>query len=168
MRSRSTNILQGSILFSGIVYILIGIIFFITPLTFLQLFNENFNLNWLETYDLVAPLYFIMRGFAAILFTSGLAMILPLFDPLRYRGLIYYNGVLFPFLASIIFIINGIFPIFTRTQPDTEAAQSFFTILQNQGGSLILFIFAILFTVIFSLNLIGIIITMKQSKQGVE
>jgi hypothetical protein len=46
----------------------------------------------------------LARSLSVLLFTIGLAMILPLFDPVRYRGLIYFTNVLFPMLSAFLFI----------------------------------------------------------------
>jgi len=35
-------------------------------------------------------------------------MVLPLFDPLRYRGLVYFTGILFPLMASWVLVKNGL------------------------------------------------------------
>ncbi|MCP4130717.1 MAG: hypothetical protein GY754_07025 [bacterium] len=124
MRSKLTNMLQGIILFDGIIYIVMGILFYITPLTVLG-FVEKIPPDWLNQVrndGIVGPLYFISRGFAALLFTSGAAMILPLFDPLRYRGLVYYNGALFPLFASILLIKNGLLLRIKETTLETSAA----------------------------------------------
>jgi len=110
MRSKQTNFLQGIILIAGIVYILNGAIYYVSPLSFCWLFNLDISSEWLNvipTNEVFFLFYTLSRAFAALLFSIGVSMILPLFDPLRYRGLVYYSGVLFPFLASLVFLISS-------------------------------------------------------------
>ena len=148
MRSKKTNFLQGIILLTGIIYLLTGIIFFISPLIFGRLFTINITEDWFNgiKFDtFVAPLYFMARCFAAMLFSAGLSMILPLFDPLRYRGLIYYTGILFPGMSALLLLINGI--------------------KYNHG---ILILFGIVFLLLFIITLTGLIITQKNVKAHIE
>lgn len=157
MRTRSTNYLQGAILLTGAVYILFGVFMYLVPLTVLTFFAENISENWLEMVrenELVAPLYYITRGLSALLLTSGLAMILPLFDPLRYRGLIYFNGVVFPLLGLILSLTQYLFS-------GGEAGSA------NPALSLNLFLFVTL-TIVFAFNFSGLMITKKLAKEGVE
>lgn len=112
MRSRKTNMLQFAVLISGIVYIIIGLMIYVSPMFVLSLFAENVSENWLDLvrdHELIAPLYYTVMALSALLFSSGILMIMPLFDPLKYRGIVYFNGVLFPLMASIILIKNGLF-----------------------------------------------------------
>ena len=112
MRSRKTNMLQFVVLISGITYIIIGLMLYFSPMFVLNLFAENVSENWLDMvrdHELIAPLYYTLMAFSALLFSSGILMIMPLFDPLKYRGIVYFNGVLFPFMASIVLIKNGLF-----------------------------------------------------------
>ena len=90
MRSKATNMLQIVILLTGLVYLVIGIFFFISPLTVVSFFADNISENWLDLvkdHELVAPLYFYSRGISSLLFVTGLSMVMPLFDPLKYRGM---------------------------------------------------------------------------------
>jgi len=148
MRSKKTNFLQGVILITGILYILTGIVFFISPLFFGMVFSINITEDWFngikyETF--LAPLYFMARGFAAMLFSVGLSMILPLFDPLKYRGLIYYTGIVFPIMSSFMLLKNGI-----------EYSHSVVTL------------FGIIFFTIFAFTAISLILTRKNTKADVE
>ncbi|MDY6935901.1 MAG: hypothetical protein SVZ03_16990 [Spirochaetota bacterium] len=148
MRSKATNILQVIVLITGIIYILIGIVFFISPLLFGRIFAINITEDWFNgiKYDtFVAPLYFMARGFAAMLFSIGLSMILPLFDPLRYRGLIYYTSIVFPILSSCLLLINGI---------------------RFSHG--VVTLFGIIFLIILIFTIIGLVITNKSAKSVVE
>ncbi len=107
MRSKKTNFLQGVILISGFLYFIVGTLFFISPIWIGRLFKLDISSEWLNVIpnnDLFFIVYYTARGFAALVASAGAAMILPLFDPLRYRGLVYYTGVVFPFLASVLFL----------------------------------------------------------------
>ncbi len=171
MRSKNTNILQAIILLTGIVYIVIGLLFYFSPISVLQLFAENVSDNWLDLVrdnELVAPLYHLTRGFAALVFSCGLAMVLPLFDPLRYRGLIYYCGIIFPFLASVLFMKNGILLVFLTEQPGEEANRTLMELIRNRGGHTIVLILGIVFSLIFIMTILGLVITRKQAKKGIE
>lgn len=111
MRSKATNFLQVIVLVSGIVYVLTGLVFYLSPLTFGRIFHIDITEDWLNGImndTFIAPLYFMARGFAALLFSMGLAMVLPLFDPFKYRGLIYYSGIVFPFMAALLLMKNGL------------------------------------------------------------
>ncbi len=111
MRSKLTNILQVVVLVSGVLYITVGIMFYLSPLFVGSVYGLALAEDWFNQikYDaFVAPLYFVARSFAAMVFSAGAAMVLPLFDPLRYRGLVYFTGVLFPAMASWVLIKNGL------------------------------------------------------------
>lgn len=175
MRSRATNILQVILIVNGIVFVAIGIFLYFSPLTVLRLFAANIPDNWLDLVrdnEFVAPLYYyihyVSSGLAALLFTSGFAMVLPIFDPLRYRGLIYFNGIVFPFFASVPFVKDGLVLILTSRQPGQEAGGSFLEFIRNQGSPLFIFILGLIFLAVFISTLIAILITRKQAKQGIE
>jgi len=106
-----TNMLQLVVLIEGVLYFLIGGVIFISPMLLGRVFGVPIAEDWFQLVKFdtfVAPLYIIARGFGAMVATVGAAMVLPLFDPLRYRGLIYYTGVIFPLLCSGLFLYNGI------------------------------------------------------------
>ena len=192
MRSRSTNVLQIIIMIIGLIYMVIGFSFYISPINILNLFvntsrgeitamdgqnqdmlekvieenssDVNFSENWLKQVmsdEILAPLYFIFRILAALLFTAGLSMIMPLFDPLKYRGMIYFNGIVFPGLASVMFLINFI-------SLKSEAKGTVFSFLTSSKGHLLVSIVGIIFIVILILAIFGIVITKKQTEDGVE
>ncbi len=111
MRSKMTNMLQAVLLVTGLLYAAVGLVVFISPVLFSRIFGIPVPEDWFNQvkYDtFVAPLFFMSRGFAAMIMTTGLAMVLPLFDPLRYRGLVYYTGILFPLLIGSLFLYNGV------------------------------------------------------------
>lgn len=148
MRSKATNFLQIVILITAVLYVIIGIIFFISPITLGKMLSIDITDDWFNgiMYDtFIAPLYFIARGFAAMIFSVGLSMVLPLFDPLRYRGLLYYTGIVFPLMSSYVMLKNG------RTF--------------NFG---VVVLFGLLFIFIFVMTAIGLIITKKEASVGIE
>ncbi len=111
MRSRSTNVLQGIILLTGLVYMITGILFALSPQLFGTLFGVQVTVDWYESIKFdtfIAPLYHFSRAFAVMVAVTGFAMILPLFDPLRYRGLVYCTGVIFPLVSSLLLLVNGL------------------------------------------------------------
>jgi hypothetical protein len=164
MRSKTTNILQVFIIITGVIYILSGLAFYFSPTKILQIFAENIPDTWLEQVksdELLAPMYIMLQAFSAMVFTSGIAMIMPLFDPVKYRGLIYYNGLVFPFLSSFLLLRSSISAFLTKA-PIGENTDEVFA--ANHIHTLII-IFAAVFTAIFILNLIGLIITKKDTKE---
>jgi hypothetical protein len=193
MRSKSTNVLQGIVLLTGIIYIIVGFSFYASPYRVLRLFSVSSEVktevaagdsdegsvksddtaelsseDWLKQIvndEIISPLYYMFRIFAALLLVSGIAMVMPLFDPLRYRGLVYYNGLIYPFISAL-----SIF-LFTHSQKsiNTEiASEAGKGDVAWQVGHLIMTSLGILFTVLFVLTAIGLIITRKQAKEGRE
>ncbi len=148
MRSKATNILQFGILLTGIIYIIIGGLFGFSPILFANIFGIEVNPDWynLIKYDtFTSPLYHFSRAFAFILAVAGLSMILPLFDPLKYRGMIYYNAILFPLVSAPVLLVNGI-----------------------EYDHLIMTICGVLFLVLCVFVGFGLVITGKQAKMGKE
>ncbi len=171
MRSKSTNYLQAVVLITGVIYIIIGLVMYVKPLVVLELFAENVSENWLDLVrdnELVAPLYYISRGFSALVFTSGLAMVMPLFDPLKYRGLIYYNGLAFPLLAGVLYMYNGVFRIIIHRQVVEETGKIISNEAATRGIHGAVVFLGIVFTLIFLLTAIGLVITKKQAHDGKE
>lgn len=163
MRSRKTNILQLVVLISGIIYILIGLFNYFSPMFVLNLFAENVSENWFDLvrdHELIAPLYFMVKAFSALLFTSGILMIMPLFDPLKYRGVIYFNGVLFPLMASIVLIKNG---LLTKAKKlDVSDA------IEGDYSHTVLIVLGVVLLIIFISCLISLAITGKDAAKGRE
>jgi len=147
MRTRLTNILQVFVLLTGIIYILIGAVYYYSPIGFFEFFLDVPD-DWTKLVaedTFIAPLYLISRGFSAMIFAAGLAMILPLYDPLKYRGLIYYTGILFPVISFPVLLYHGI-----------------------SHEHWILTLLGIIFLSIFLINACGLIITRKEAKAGIE
>ena len=148
MRSRLTNVLQVIVLITGIVYITTGAVFAVSPQFFGTIFGVQVTPDCYESIKFdtfIAPLYHFARTFAIMVGVMGLAMILPLFDPLRYRGLVYYTGVIFPLLAAIILLLNGF--KFQHT---------------------VLIAMGIVFSVIFLLTSCATMVTRNKAKKGEE
>ncbi len=148
MRSRKTNFLQAVVLLTGVLYILSGGIFSLSPHLFADIFSIDINEDWFKEIPR-EPFMFMMiaisRSFGLLLFTMGIAMVLPLFDPLRYRGLVYFTGILFPSGAAFLCAISC---------------------LTNPLGVLI--IYASLFVLIAVATIAGLFITKGTVKTGVE
>ena len=160
MRSAKTNAFQAAVLISGIMYILIGIAFLLSPMTIFQFFAENVSENWFDLvrdHELVAPLYFTVKAFGILLFSSGFLMIMPLFDPLKYRGIAWLNGVFFPFLSAIILLKNGLFIGVKRDDS-----------IQGNYMHVPIVILGIILSVIFFIVLATLLITRKDAKAGRE
>ena len=171
MRSRITNILQVIVLLTGIIYITVGLIFFVSPLTVLELFAQNVSENWLDLVrdnELVGPLYYLLRGFSALMFTSGAAMVMPLYDPLKYRGLIYYNGIIFPFLASSLFLYNSISSVSKDNRILADTGKMASNDVIGSGFHMPVLILGITLTVILILTIVGLLLTKKQAYDGIE
>lgn len=175
MRSRLTNTLQIIVLFDGLVFVVIGVAFYISPMDVIMVFSKAVSDNWnkeiydswlelITVHDLVVPLYYFTKGCAALMVTSGISMVLPLFDPLKYRGLIYYNGVIFPLMAAVLFLKNGIPYFLLRNLSQEEAAK----LSSSPGGLLLLFVLGIAFAVVFIVSCAGLIITAHQTREGKE
>lgn len=148
MRSRKTNFLQGVVLITGIIYVITGGLFALSPHLFGNIFSVDINEDWFNEIP-KDPFMFmaitLSRSLASLLFTIGLSMVLPLFDPLKYRGLVYYTGIVFPFISALIFVINTI---------------------TNSVGILILY--SVVFFIIFISTSAALWITKESAKSGIE
>ncbi len=146
MRSKKTNILQVIILITGFFYLILGFLLLFMPNFFAKIFSAEIVFRWSQQLiDQFKLFYIVLHGLGILLVTSGLSVILPLFDPLKYRGLIYIYGLIFPFLFSMFLIISSYLN-------DLKLA----------------FSCSIVFFVIFILNFFGIGITKKEASQGRE
>ena len=166
MRSGYTNILQYIILATGIIYILYGLLFYFSPLTIIRFFSQYPSAEWLNMvkgHEFVGPMYYLLRSFSALMFSIGCAMILPLFDPLRYRGLIYFTNILFPLLASFLLVNNVIQQGLKYWQLTGLKGSS-----EGEKGPILIIIFSISFLLIIIANGIGLKITSSNAKEGLE
>jgi preprotein translocase subunit SecG len=198
MRSKATNVLQGVVILTGIVYIAIGLFFFTSPYRAFKLFSviseENSTaavhdfessstknvvvgkvteedwLNQINGDDIMSPLYYIFRIFSMMLVINGVAMIMPLFDPLRYRGLVYYNGLVFPFAGALLLLIFMHVQRSTsmKIAADLNLESGAREALARQEAPEILVILTAVFLVIFFLTAAGLLLTRKQTKEGRE
>lgn len=160
MRSAKTNTFQAAVLISGIIYILIGAAFVVSPITIFQFFADNVSENWFDLvrdHELVAPLYFTARAFGVLLLTSGFLMIMPLFDPLKYRGIAYFNGVIFPFISSMILLKNGLYIGIRRDDA-----------IQGNYIHKPIVILGIILGVVFLIVFLTLMLTRKDAKEGKE
>lgn len=148
MRSRKTNFLQSVILFTGVIYIFTGLLFALSPHYFGNLFSVDINEDWFNEIPKDPFMFMVItlsRSLAFLLCTTGLSMVLPLFDPLKYRGLVYYTGMVFPLFSSVIFTVN---------------------FLRNSSG--VLLIYAVLFSIIFISTTVALWITRGTVRSGIE
>ncbi len=148
MRSRVTNLLQVIVLLTGLVYIVFGGMYLFAPEQFSSLFEINLNSEWsnqIKIDDYLSMLYIFSRCFAIILSFIGAAMILPLYDPERYRELIYFNGVFFPFII-------GIYMVFQYFMHRFDAPLTISMVLAG----------------IFVLNLTGLFLTKEKRRRGIN
>jgi hypothetical protein len=194
MRSRKTNLLQGVVLLTGVLFIVTGLFFYISPFRVFKILSPSAEArnaavvqnpgdavsgapedgeeltedNWLKQIindDIISPLYYVFRALAVLLIVSGAAMIMPLFDPLRYRGLVYYNGLIFPLFFSISMFI------FMRIQKSinigiaADTGKEAIAAIDSHPAMVVL---ASLFLAIAVLNAAGLIITRDQARAGRE
>jgi len=161
LRSAKTNALQSTVLISGIIYIIIGIAFMISPITIFKLFLGDIPEDWVNLVgnneSLIASLYYMARVFGVLLLSSGFLMIMPLFDPLKYRGIIYLNGAFFPLISAIILLKNG---FFIDVKSDKVMKGDFMHVPIVIIGSVLFVIFIMVF--------ITLMITRKDTKEGRE
>lgn len=193
MRSKTTNVLQGVVLLIGIVYIVMGLFFYASPYRVFKIFATSPDSKIVSAYEsegagsskveegaefseddwlkqiindeIISPLYYIFRIFAVLLMICGIAMVMPLFDPLRYRGLVYYNGLIFPFISSLSLFF------FIRSQKSINieiAADRGKDAATWQEGHMIMTSLAIIFFVICIVTAVSLIVTRKEAKEGRE
>ena len=148
MRNVRTNVLQIAVLLAGIIYIAVGALYFIAPeltMRILPIEMGEDQLNQIKLDELLVTIFFLSRALAALLFFTGIAMIMPLFDPLKYRVMTYFFGLFFPAVATAQMIFAGL----TR---GTKSA----------------WVFAVVFGAVAILNLSGLLLTRGNASRGVE
>jgi hypothetical protein len=103
MRTRSTNFLQSVVLISGLTYLFLGILFFVSPFYFAKMVGVQTSDEWLSQIkidEFLILIYVMARALSALLIVVGLSMVMPVFDPLKYRLMIYLFGVIFPLISA--------------------------------------------------------------------
>jgi hypothetical protein len=147
MRSRSTNVLQIVVMLTGLVYVSLGSLFFVSPVTAGKLFAVYLNNEWVvNNYDaFIVFIYLFARGCSTLMVISGLSLVMPLYDPLKYRLMIYLYGAVFPVISGAFLIITGFI-------------DKFVTAYILGGGFLVLFV----------LNLSALFLTKENARKGIE
>jgi len=161
LRSAKTNALQMAVLISGAIYIIIGLAFMISPIIVFKLFLGDIPEDWINLVgnneSLIASLYYMARVFGVLILSAGFLMIMPLFDPLKYRGIVYLNGAFFPFVSAIILLKNG---LFIDAKSDDAIKGDFMHVP--------IVILGIVLSVIFIMVMVTLLITRKDAKEGRE
>jgi hypothetical protein len=148
MRTKKTNLLQIVVIITALSYIIIGASFFITPYYFGKVFTMQINEDWLNQIRLDAFLVMInmiARVLSFLLVVVGISMIMPIFDPLKYRLMIYMYGVIFPFAAMVFYLYNGIV-----------------------DGIISARLFGSFYAVVFAFHTIALFLTKEDAKKGIE
>lgn len=149
MRSRKTNFLQICVIITGLFFVTVGFVFYLSPPVFGKMMMIEVGEEWLSQMRLDEFLVMITvysRLVSLLMFFAGISMIMPLFDPLKYRALIYFFGFFFPFFAAVSAVIY------------------YFTL----GRQLTTIIIGAFFFLIFVLNSTGLIMTKKDAGMGIE
>ncbi|HPA63808.1 MAG TPA: hypothetical protein PLH15_05320 [Spirochaetota bacterium] len=150
MRSKKTNYLQVCILITGFLFVLVGLIFFISPALLGKCMSIDVGEDWISQMRLDEFLVLITvfaQSISLLMFFAGISMVMPLFDPLKYRALVYFFGVFFPVSSSLF------------------AAFKYLFSEEKQTSALILSLF---FLSIAVLNISGLFLTKKDAAMGVE
>ncbi len=150
MRSKKTNYLQVCILITGLLFVLVGLIFFVSPALLGKCMSIDVGEDWISQMRLDEFLVLITifaQSISLLLFFAGVSMVMPLFDPLKYRALVYFFGVFFPVSAALFAAFNYVF---------SE---------EKQTSAVILSLF---FLSIAVLNMSGLFLTKKDAAMGVE
>lgn len=158
--------MQAIVLLTGIIYIILGLLFYFSPMVILKAFAESVSENWLEQVqysELMGPMYSILRAFAALVFISGIANVMPLFDPLKYRLLVYFNCIIFPAMSLIVFASHSI--RLTMKSGDAVFAEN---TLESASHHTVILIMTAVFAGILLFNIAGILITRTEAKKGIE
>ena len=148
MRTHSTNFLQSVVLISGLIYLFLGILFFASPFYFAKMLGVQTSDEWLSQIkidEFLILIYAMARGLSALLIVVGLSMVMPVFDPLKYRLMIYLNGVVFPLISASFLTYFG----FTYEYVTPKII----------GGALL---------VIFVIHMIALLLTKDNARKGIE
>jgi len=155
MRTKKTNFLQAALLVSGIVYFILGLMVIINPTSLPAMTGIQVPDDWITQIKLdsvILPLYVILRSLGFLLLFTALSFILPIFDPLKYRGLVYYLGFLFPFSAGLFLLFNSIFIVNSKPVLAVPAA----------------FVLSLVFLVCGLVLFIALLLTKKAARKGAE
>ena len=191
MRTRMTNMLQVVVMLAGVVYLAMGLAFLISPYRTLKVFTfhggpsgsaspnsyaggdsrsiEATDLStdeWLKQIvndEIISPLYYLFRVFALLMAVCGLSLIMPLFDPLRYRGLIYSVCLIFPLIATISSVVFIVGQESMRTELSLSHGQS-----HIWGGHPVMTVVTAVFALISLCSAVALMLTRKQSREGKE
>jgi hypothetical protein len=148
MRTKTTNFLQITVVLTALVYSIAGMIFFVSPFVFGKLLSIPTSDEWLRQISadgFLVMIYLIARGLSALMVITGVSLVMPLFDPLKYRLLIHLLCVIFPFVSCAFLLYAGFY-----------------------DGYMIARIIGGIFGLIFLLNFISLHMTRKNAKQGIE
>jgi hypothetical protein len=148
VRSRKTNFLQIIVLITGLIYIVIGCIFFFSPPLFGKFLFIQTHEDWINQMKLDAFLvmiHIIAKVLSSLLVVVGISMIMPLFDPLKYRLMIYLNCTIFPLISAIVTL--------------------YFGFIEGDISARILGIF---FAVIFVFHACALFLTKEDARKGIE
>lgn len=107
MRNFQINIQQVIVIITGLLYLSVGICYMVRPQFIGTLLTVTFSAEWanqIRIDNFLIMLYLFSKTFAILITCMGLSMILPLYDPIRYRELIYFNNVFMPFVMAVYMI----------------------------------------------------------------
>jgi hypothetical protein len=145
---------------TGIIYIFTGLFLFVSPIMVGKFFMNDLSGEWLHQMKMVDQwpvfLYILMRVLAILLTIIGCSMVLPLFDPLKYRGLIYFTCVLFP-LGAALFLFSSYF---------CEEVDLVKKHLRETYHAVV--VFAWFFFIIFLVNISALFLTKRNATRGIE
>ena len=72
------------------------------------------------------------------------------------------------FIASVFLIKNAIIQMLLTKAPGNESAGQLKSLVSGYHGHLVLVIVGVIFSIIFILSAIGLLITRKQAREGIE
>jgi hypothetical protein len=148
MRNVRTNVLQIAVLAAGIIYCAFGALYFIAPQLVMRILPIEMGedpFNQIRLDELLGTIYAISRALAGLLFFAGASMVMPLFDPLKYRVMAYFFGFFFPAVAAAHMTYAG---FISRTKSA--------------------WLLAAVFGFLALLNLAGLLLTRGNASRGVE
>lgn len=148
MRTRKTNVYQIILLITAFIYFIGGVVFFTSPFLMAKVINIQTNDEWLNQIRLdefLVLIYIIARSLSALLALTGLSLVMPLYDPLKYRFLSYLLTVYFPLIMSCFLIYSG------------------FSYGYNTS-----MIIGVVFGIICVANYLALLLTKANAKKGIE